>query len=261
MPEPTHDSPHCHPFIYESLSSKSLFFSDHDVQSSMHLLRPDELQFEYTRLMMGFLLFRPAPRKLLMIGLGGGSLAKYCYRHFSDCHITVVEINPHVIALRRDFAVPDDDARFVVVQDDAAHYVRNRYAQFDVVLADGFDINGLPEPLSTPQFYDDCNGLLAEGGVFVANLHRCHALFDVYTGRLQGAFAAPVLYVDDPGATNCIAFVPKNDAWDFGPQVGMRRPAQILEAPWNEILPSVARVFLAYRALARSSRQSVPQAR
>lgn len=254
MPELTPVADHVKPFIYESLTSKSLFFSSHDIQSSMHVLYPDALQFEYTRLMMGFLLFAPAPLRILMIGLGGGSLAKYCYRHLPDSHITVVEINPHVIALRKDFAVPDDDERFVIVEDDAAHYVRHTAAQFDVVLADGFDITGLPEALSTRQFYDDCRSVLQEGGVFVANLHRCHKLFDVYSDRLQAAFDMSLLKVNDPGATNCIAFALKEDAWNFGNRIGMRRPERVQEAAWKEILPSIARVFLAFRELARSSR-------
>ena len=254
MTASTPTSPHVKPFIYETLTSKALFFSSHDVQSSMRLLEPDALQFEYTRLMMGFLLFKPEPLHILMIGLGGGSLAKYCYRHLPGCHITVVEINPHVIALRRDFAVPDDDARFVIVEDDAAHYVRDSAAQFDVVLADGFDIDGLPEPLSTRQFYDDCRSVLSEGGVFVANLHRCHKLFNIYADRVQAAFAMSVLQVNDPGATNCIAFAIKEDDWNFGSKVGMRRPQCLQEVAWKEILPSVARVFLAFRELARSSR-------
>ena len=115
---------HVKPVVYESLSSKSLFFSTQDVQSKMDLLQPDALQFEYTRIMMGFLLHQPQPRRIAMLGLGGGSLAKFCYRYLPDADITVVEINPHVIARRSDFLVPADDQRFRVVQVDAADFVR-----------------------------------------------------------------------------------------------------------------------------------------
>ena len=56
------------------------------------------------------------PRELLtsclMIGLGGGSLAKFCHHYLPETRITVVEINPHVIAMRRHFQVPDDDAHW-----------------------------------------------------------------------------------------------------------------------------------------------------
>jgi len=85
------------PVVHETALAKSMVFSDIDIQSRMSVARPDELQFEYTRLMMGVLLFQPQPKRILMVGLGGGSLAKFCYKHLPDTHITVVEINPHVI--------------------------------------------------------------------------------------------------------------------------------------------------------------------
>ena len=72
-------------------------------QSCMLLDAPDVLALDYTRTLMGFLLFDPRPRSILMVGLGGGSLAKYCHRHLPQADITVVEINPHVIALRERF--------------------------------------------------------------------------------------------------------------------------------------------------------------
>ena len=102
------------PIVHETALSKSMVFSDIDIQSRMSVARPNELQFEYTRLMMGAWLFQPQPRRVLMVGLGGGSLAKFCYQHFPQTHITVLEINPHVIALRQQFLIPDDDARFPV---------------------------------------------------------------------------------------------------------------------------------------------------
>lgn len=58
----------------------------------MRISDPDHLLFDYTRVMMGFRLFRPKPKRIEMIGLGGGSLAKACYRCLPDCDITVVEM-------------------------------------------------------------------------------------------------------------------------------------------------------------------------
>jgi spermidine synthase len=96
------------PFIVEDQQTRSLHFTHGELQSSMLLERPDELQVDYTRTMMGFLLLNPAPRTIAMIGLGGGSLAKFCHRHLPGAHMTVVDNNPGVIALRRQFGIPDD---------------------------------------------------------------------------------------------------------------------------------------------------------
>ena len=87
-----------------------------------------------------------------MIGLGGGSLAKACYRCLPDCDITVVEIDPKVIALRDAFHVPPDDARFRIVCADGVDYVALAAGSPDVLLLDGFDARGLPDALSEPVF-------------------------------------------------------------------------------------------------------------
>ena len=138
---------HPRPFVEKSLNWKTMRFSSCDVRSRMQLGRPHDLVLGYTRLMMGFLLFVPAPRRIAIVGLGGGSLAKFCYRYVPDSRIQVVEINPHVIALRDDFEIPRDDGRFHVCKEDAADHVRTTQSRYDVIMADGFDANGVPADL------------------------------------------------------------------------------------------------------------------
>ena len=119
MPETLDPGQHVKPFVYENLTSKALLFSICEIQSRMRLEDPYALDLEYTRTMMGFLLFQPDPKQIAMIGLGGGSLAKFCHRHLPRARIQVVEINPHVISLRDEFHVPPDDERFRVIHGDA----------------------------------------------------------------------------------------------------------------------------------------------
>jgi spermidine synthase len=106
--------------VIEDDGARALYFTRAFIRSEMRLSDPYALQFAYTRKMMGFLLFRHEPREILMLGPGGGSLAKYCHRHLPAARITAVEIDPDVIAFRDQFAVPPDDSRFSVVQGDAA---------------------------------------------------------------------------------------------------------------------------------------------
>ncbi len=73
------------------------------VQSAMLLKAPNDLQLVYTQYMMGFLLFHPHPRDILMIGLGGGSLAKFVYHSLPLTRTIVVEINPEVVAVARSY--------------------------------------------------------------------------------------------------------------------------------------------------------------
>jgi spermidine synthase len=168
------------PLVVEGSRTVSLLFDARGVQSCMLKDAPYELPLGYTRTMMGFLLFQPYPRHISIIGLGGGSLAKYCYRYLPDTSIVAVEINAEVIALRERFCVPGDDDRFQVVCADGAHYVTLPGRHPDVLLVDGFHAAGLPSELRSTSFYQQCHRRLADDGVLVVNLmsdapcfHRC----------------------------------------------------------------------------------------
>ena len=194
------------PFVLTSADYMTLHFSVRGTQSQMDTRRPDALDLEYTRMMMGFLLFRPAPARILMLGLGGGSLAKFCHRHLPAVDITVVEINPQVIALRERFHVPPDGPRFRVVEADGADFVRDCRARFDVLLADAYGPGGLPRRLATRRHYADCAALLAPDGLLVANLHLDSADYAPRVARLRRAFGEHTLVVEDPQEGHGIAF-------------------------------------------------------
>jgi spermidine synthase len=158
------------PFFFDSDDMRTLHFDARFIQSAMRLSAPYELLLSYTRGMMAFLLFNRQPKSILMIGLGGGSLAKYCYRILPDTNITVLEIDDNVIALRESFAVPPDSERFVVLHTDAKDYIATMEAKVDVILHDGFDANGLAPTLNTTSFYSSCRAALSENGILVSNL-------------------------------------------------------------------------------------------
>src|SRR3954467_15382818 len=114
------------PFIEDCGPLRYLHFHIDNVQSVMQLDDPYALCLAYTRKMMAFLLFNAQPRRILQLGLGGGSLAKFCYRHLPGARITVLEVDPNVLALREEFRVPPDDERFRVVQGDGVAYIIDR---------------------------------------------------------------------------------------------------------------------------------------
>lgn len=209
MPETLDPPQHPTPFVEETVSHKALQFSDCAIQSRMDLLNPYALDLEYTRTMMAFLLFVPEPKQIAMIGLGGGSLAKFCHRHLPKTRIDVVEINPHVIALRHAFHVPPDDRRFRVIAGDGAQYVRHPAGRSDVLMVDGFGCDGLPEALCSQSFYDDAHGLLPPEGLMVANLHYGHPQYLLHLERIRRSFHGSVLAVLDDDRSNTIVFASK----------------------------------------------------
>lgn len=215
------------PFLKENEGILALHFDALSIQSEMSIEQPDKLILSYTRTMMSFLLFEPLPKSIAMIGLGGGSLAKYCYRHLPQTKITVVEINPEVIALRNEFAIPADDARFTVLPGDGVKFVSDTAHKFDVLMVDGFDTTGLPNALSSPQFYDDCFAALPDNGIMVVNLWGSHSHYQEYLARIQHSFSGSVVVVSADEDPNKIVFALKNMQCDPSPTT-IRRHANLL---------------------------------
>ena len=201
------------PFVLDTGKVLTLHFDPHAVQSAMSRGAPDELIVGYTRTMMAFLLFHPAPEHVAMIGLGGGSLAKYIHKHLPAARFTAVEINPDVLALRKVFAVPDDSSRFRVVCLDGAKYVAAPHPLHDVLIVDGFDVTGQPPALASQAFYDACCARLTTRGVMVVNLWNGTKENGESILRMRRSFGNRVLHVPAEGSANKIVFAWKDEAF------------------------------------------------
>jgi spermidine synthase len=212
---PTHPRPTLQPprppapLVRTAAGRRTLEFTPGDVQSEMLLARPDALTLAYARAMMGFALFVPRPRHIVIVGLGGGSLVKFCHRHLPCARITVIELRADVIALREQFHVPPDDARLTVVHADAAAYVGRLAGSADVLLVDGFDQHGLPAALRSAAFYADCRAALADGGVLAANVFSYDPAHDAILGCLEQAFDGRLCWFDGAAGNNHIFFALK----------------------------------------------------
>ena len=203
------------PFVFDDGKTKSLFFSLDQLQSRMNKAQPDALEVDYTKTMMAFLLLVPSPRHLAMIGLGGGSLVRFCHRHLPHSHMTAVEINPAVVALRDEFQLPPDSDRLTVLLADGADYVRASADTLDVLLVDGFDHDGQAPQLCTQAFYDDCYRALDAQGVLVVNLHHDHPEHALYMSRIRQSFGAGVFELASHEKSNSVVFACKDSRIDI----------------------------------------------
>jgi spermidine synthase len=240
-------APSTRPFVVESRGALALHFKTGQIESRMRLDDPYALDLEYTRTMMAFLLFVPDPLHLVMVGLGGGSLAKFCHRHLPLARMQVVEINPQVIALREAFQVPADGPRFQVVAGDGARFVRQAELRADVILVDGFDAEGVPEALASQRFYDDCHAGLLPGGMLVVNLHQADARHDALVDRLRRSFDDAVLVVGDDDGGNSVVFASKGGSLSSYRPGLARHPAGLDGTAAQQLLAAFARVAAALR--------------
>jgi spermidine synthase len=212
------------PIVHRRLGMLALMFDAFSVQSEMSVESPNELMLGYTQSMMGVLLLRPSPRRIAMIGLGGGSLLKFCYRHLPRAVIEVAEINAEVIAVRDQFNIPADDARLTVHCIDGAKFVRESKKRYDVLMVDGFDRCGQPAQLCSKAFYDSCYRTLAPGGVMVVNLLGDSMLETIQcVERMRASYYGAVLTIDTRDSSNHIVFACKNGLPDLDATVLQQR--------------------------------------
>ena len=206
-------------YVTEKYGVRSLHIGSDTIQSSMRLARPNDLELAYTRSMMAFLLFNDAPQRVLMVGLGGGSLAKFIYHRLPEAASEVLEINPQVVAVaRRMFEVPAGDERFTVRVCDAADFIAREGPAYDTILVDGYDGESQVETLSSRAFYAACRRRLDAGGVLVVNLWGSDRAFDDCLERIESAFPAGALCLPAERPGNVIVFgfrdAPGNPRWD-----------------------------------------------
>jgi spermidine synthase len=166
------------------------------VQGAMRTAKPQSLELEYIQRMMAWMLLRPTDQltrgHALQLGLGAASITRFCHGVLK-MRTTAVELNPTVIAACRIwFRLPDDGARFRVVEDDAGHYAADpeHAGTVDALCIDLYDHDAASPVLDSRAFYGDCFGLLADGGVMSVNLFGRDASFERSAGRIAAAFGA-----------------------------------------------------------------------
>jgi spermidine synthase len=194
------------PFVIDDGAARYLYFSITLMQSAMRLARPHELMLRYTQEMMAALLFVPRPRRIVLLGLGGGSLAKFCRARLPGCVFTAVELNPDVIALRDAFLLPPDDEFLQVVESEGGAYLESAEKGIDILFVDAFDRTGFAPELASREFFALACSKLAGKGVLVANLAGERASYAGLVDAAMQAFDDQVMVIEVPEDGNHLLF-------------------------------------------------------
>ena len=178
--------------VSEERGVRYLHVGGEAIQSAMRLEEPFALELDYTRCMMTFLLFHPQPRRALMIGLGGGSLAKFFHSRLHGLRTHVVEYDERVIATARAlFHLPADDARLVVEHGDGVLALAPECC--DLLVVDGFEDEATPAAMVSQAFFDAAWCALEEPGALVVNFMDDDRDFDRNLRRIERAFGGAVI--------------------------------------------------------------------
>jgi spermidine synthase len=161
-----------------------------EVQSRLSLIDPLSLLSDYTQAMLLALAWRPAPERILLIGLGGGRLQMVLHHYIEQTSLYTVELDAAVEEVaRRFFGMLPDDRQQVIVRD-GREYLRetSREERYDLIFLDAYHASGVPPHLSTQEFYAECRTNLTDGGVVVTNLHASTSMYDAVRKTFALAF-------------------------------------------------------------------------
>lgn len=229
--------------IREEAGVRTLHFGSDWIQGAMRIARPWNLELEYTREMMAALLLREAPRKALLIGLGAASLTKFLYRNYPLAHLTVVEIEPAVVAAARQFfKLPEDPRRINIVIGDGAEYMLSGGRKFDLILVDGFDQHARPGALDTLPFYQACRSRLSDEGIMAVNLLGRSRGFKGSLARLCEAFGDRALLFPSCESGNAIAFAAAGHPIELSFDDLKESALALKEQTGLNLLPTLARL-------------------
>jgi spermidine synthase len=165
-----------HVIVTQQGSLRKMYFEtdgDWKLQSTYDLAAPDALHHEVFQTMVAGLLLQPAPRRMCMVGLGGGQLSNYLFRNVPELELDVVDICPEVVRLaRKYFGVPDDPRYRVTVDDGRVFVDRLEPGSLDLLFLDAYRGHSIPKHLRSQEFHTLCAARLNATGAVVANMHR-----------------------------------------------------------------------------------------
>lgn len=185
----------------------------------------------YTRLFFSSFFFCPKAKKVLMIGLGGGSVPRIIHKFFPQVQIDTVELDPAVVeaAKKHFFYVTDDRSRAIVR--DGRVQVRiflKKNVKYDIVMLDAFRGGYIPYHLTTKEFMEQCKGLLTERGIVAANMRPDFMIYDYHKRTIASVF--PSLFTfGKKGNKICVALPRKKDYSESQ----LRRVAMSLQSKYS----------------------------
>ncbi|WP_298609150.1 methyltransferase domain-containing protein [uncultured Thiothrix sp.] len=155
--------------VYDDGDCSILSFATNDEQSRCLKAAPHILQYDYTQAMLLVLLFCQ-PKRVLLLGLGGGSLATALHHAVKNIHITAVELRANVIEVAHRYFQLPRAKRLEVIQQNADDFLFNhQLRKVDVIFADLYDASGTAEVQLRADFIHRCADLLKEQGWLVLN--------------------------------------------------------------------------------------------
>jgi spermidine synthase len=149
-------------------------------QSCRFLDNHDKLVFPYAKMVLSSLLVQDNPQRILIIGLGGGTLVHTYQSLFPNAEIVIAEIDEAVVRVAQKYFDFTTNAKIKSLPEDGRLYIKRaglRKEKFDLVILDAFNGDYIPEHLMSAEFLEEVKKLLPANGMVVANTFSSSRLY------------------------------------------------------------------------------------
>jgi spermidine synthase len=166
------DSPYSTIFVIEDARGlRTLQFERFGArQSVVKLGDPDHIELPYVRTMLVSLAMVDEPHRVLVIGLGGGTLPMFLRRHYPTLTIDVVDIDPDVVEVAKKFLGFEEDDRMRAHVADGRKFIEACEEPYDLILLDAYGSDSIPYHLATREFLIATRRALTPGGLVAGNI-------------------------------------------------------------------------------------------
>ncbi len=213
--------------VMERGNKRTLHFGTPDIQSDIDLRAPHQLTLGYMHTMLNALLLMENPKRILMIGLGGGSMARFLLHHYPECQIDAIECRQAVADIARDYFLLSDNPRLNIVVEDGGRFCfsadPSQYGHYDIILVDAFIGNSIARQVCGQGFSDVCHQRLTKHGLFAMNLWSGSFISskELLEG-ISGSFSGQLVHFTVANKNNVVAIAYNGDL------------QQVLNQPLNE---------------------------
>ncbi len=165
--------------------------SNNTRQSCLFKSKPQQLVFNYTKQLLAGLLINPEPKRILIIGLGGGTMSNTLHQLLPESQIDNVEIDQSVIKVARQYFGFVENDQIKTFSQDGRVFIKRallKKQEYDWIILDAFDGDYIPEHLMTKEFLLEVKALLSKQGILTANTFSSSELYNYESATYKAVF-------------------------------------------------------------------------
>jgi spermidine synthase len=173
---------------------------------------PDHIEYEYAKAMAAALALVDEPKRVLVVGLGGGTIPSFLRKHYPGMVIDAVDIDPDVVDVAKQFFGFREDATMHAYVDDGRQFIEKCKAPYDIIFLDAYGSEDIPYHMATKEFLEAVRRAIAPNGVVAGNIFWAadNRLHDDMVRTYQEVFGSVNIVATKYGPNEIVLAMPAN---------------------------------------------------